>query len=41
MSDAVLDSEEIPLGHRQMIRKYFQGIRPDSKEDVPAKEEKK
>lgn len=42
MSDAVLDSEEIPLGHRQMIRKYFQGIRPDNKDETPvAKEEKK
>jgi hypothetical protein len=28
MSEAVLDSEPIPLGHRQTIRKYFQLIRP-------------
>jgi hypothetical protein len=28
MSDAVLDSEPIPLGQRQMIRKYFELIRP-------------
>ncbi len=27
-SDAVLDSEPIPLGQRQMIRKYFESIRP-------------
>lgn len=38
LSEAVLDSKEIPLGHRQMIRKYFQGIRPDSKEESAAKE---
>lgn len=28
MSDAVLDSEPIPLGHRQTIRRYFELIRP-------------
>ncbi len=28
MSEAVLDSEPIPLGHRQTIRKYFELIRP-------------
>ena len=39
MSDAVLDSEPIPLGHRQTIRRYFELIRPknsdmnDKKED--------
>ena len=28
MSESVLDSEPIPLGQRQMIRKYFESIRP-------------
>ena len=32
MSDAVLDSEAIPLGHRQTIRRYFESIRPQSGE---------
>ena len=30
MSESVLDSEPIPLGHRQAIRKYFELIRPAS-----------
>ncbi len=29
MSEAVLESEPIPLGHRQTIRKYFELIRPN------------
>jgi len=29
MSDAVLESEPIPLGQRQLIRNYFELIRPD------------
>jgi len=29
-SEAVLDSEPIPLGHRQTIRKYFELIRPSN-----------
>jgi hypothetical protein len=33
MSEAVLDSEPIPLGHRQIIRRYFESIRPN---DTPA-----
>lgn len=33
-SEAVLDSEPIPLGHRQTIRKYFELIRPQN--DDPA-----
>lgn len=33
MSEAVLDSEPIPLGHRQTIRKYFELIRPSGDED--------
>jgi hypothetical protein len=32
MSEAVLESEPIPLGHRQTIRKYFELIRPDHDE---------
>lgn len=40
MSESVLDSEPIPLGHRQAIRKYFELIRPeggqrDVKADAP------
>lgn len=33
-SEAVLDSEPIPLGHRQMIRRYFESIRPDGEEEL-------
>ncbi len=36
MSDAVLDSEVIPLGYRQTIRRYFEFIRPQSG-DMPEK----
>ncbi len=32
MSDSVLESEPIPLGHRQTIRKYFESIRPSGEE---------
>ena len=32
MSESVLDSEPIPLGHRQTIRKYFELIRPSQEE---------
>jgi len=32
MSEAVLSSEPIPLGHRQTIRKYFELIRPQNLE---------
>ena len=32
LSDSVLDSEPIPLGHRQTIRKYFESIRPNGEE---------
>jgi hypothetical protein len=28
LSEAVLESEPIPLGHRQTIRRYFEAIRP-------------
>jgi hypothetical protein len=34
MSEAVLDSEPIPLGHRQTIRKYFELIRPQQGDGV-------
>lgn len=32
MTESVLDSEPIPLGHRQTIRKYFELIRPSNDE---------
>ncbi len=32
LSESVLDSESIPLGHRQTIRKYFEMIRPSGTE---------
>jgi hypothetical protein len=32
ISEAVLDSEPIPLGHRQTIRRYFESIRPTNGE---------
>jgi hypothetical protein len=32
LSEAVLDSEPIPLGHRQTIRRYFEAIRPNQAE---------
>ena len=37
MSEAVLENEQIPLGHRQTIRRYFESIRPQQSEE-PAKE---
>ncbi len=36
LSEAVLESEPIPLGHRQTIRRYFQAIRPDQESPAPA-----
>jgi hypothetical protein len=39
MSDAVLDSEPIPLGHRQTIRRYFELIRPQNSEEPAGKPE--
>ena len=36
MSEAVLDSEPIPLGHRQTIRRYFELIRPETDASPPA-----
>jgi hypothetical protein len=38
MSDAVLDSEPIPLGHRQTIRRYFELIRPQNSDMNEKKE---
>jgi hypothetical protein len=32
LSESVLDSEPIPLGHRQTIRRYFEMIRPEQAE---------
>ena len=32
LSESVLDSEPIPLGHRQTIRRYFEAIRPSQAE---------
>ncbi|NOX54689.1 MAG: hypothetical protein GXP27_09670, partial [Planctomycetes bacterium] len=34
MSEAVLESEPIPLGHRQVIRRYFESIRPQKEETL-------
>jgi len=41
MSEDVLDSEPIPLGHRQTIRKYFELIRPNGGDArmTPARDE--
>ena len=36
MSEAVLESEPIPLGHRQTIRRYFELIRPSGEEAAEA-----
>jgi chromosome segregation ATPase len=37
ISEEVLDSEPIPLGHRQTIRRYFESIRPtDAETDATA-----
>ncbi len=33
ISEAVLETEPIPLGQRQMIRRYFESIRPDEEEN--------
>jgi len=37
LSEAVLDSEPIPLGHRQTIRRYFELIRPQKEEPASKK----
>lgn len=33
-SDAVLEGEAIPLGHRQMVKKYFELIRPSNSDSA-------
>ncbi len=38
MTEAALDSEPIPLGHRQTIRRYFELIRPQGEEADKAAE---
>jgi len=38
MSEAVLENEQIPLGHRQTIRRYFESIRPQQGDDAPAQD---
>ena len=42
-SEAVVEGEAIPLGHRQMVKKYFELIRPTNVDlaDKPATPEKK
>ncbi|MEJ7592975.1 MAG: hypothetical protein WKF77_15615 [Planctomycetaceae bacterium] len=32
LNESVLESESIPLGHRQTIRRYFEMIRPNASE---------
>lgn len=39
LSESALESESIPLGHRQTIRKYFELIRPTSAEADKVKEQ--
>ena len=34
LSEAVLERERIPLGHRETIRRYFESIRPEAGDDV-------
>jgi hypothetical protein len=34
LSESVLDSEPIPLGHRQTIRRYFESIRPQQTDEA-------
>jgi hypothetical protein len=35
MSESVLESEPIPLGHRRTIQRYFESIRPTGTPDTP------
>ena len=37
ISEAVLESEPLPIGHRQIIRRYFRSIRP-AQNDTPPQE---
>lgn len=34
LSEAVLETEDVPLGHRQTIRRYFEAIRPRGADDA-------
>jgi len=38
ISDAVLESEPIPLGYRQSIRRYFESIRPQETGTAPVEQ---
>jgi hypothetical protein len=38
LSESALESESIPMGHRQTIRKYFELIRPSNSEVDQVKE---
>jgi hypothetical protein len=38
MSEAVLESEPLPLGHRQTIRRYFESIRPQQSDAAATQE---
>ncbi len=40
-SEAVIDGEPIPLGHRQMVKRYFESIRPSNSDPAPVAPEKK
>jgi hypothetical protein len=40
-SQAVLESEPIPLGHRQTVKKYFEMIRPSNNDIFEKKDDKK
>src|SRR5690606_18071268 len=37
--EEVLDSEPLPLGHRETVRKYFESIRPTGEEDAAVNEQ--
>ncbi len=39
-SEAVLEGEPIPLGHRQMVKKYFELIRPTNADTADKKDAK-
>ncbi len=38
-AEAVLDSEPLPMGHRETVRKYFESIRPSNEEANAAAEQ--
>jgi hypothetical protein len=41
LSESALETESIPMGHRQTIRKYFESIRPSSEQVDQVKEKTK